>query len=273
MLREIESGTFRLAWTQGRTRWQWLVGKLAVVGTNERRRYGLVELDVHVVVDPYQPCRSEPFLARALSASSVLRRWATRRLLSRSVCWPAPLFVALFRRWRPRSLPSLAVRVAASFLVRPHFATPVRLVMALKRASGVAISKGPSGLNVVTNAPRLPNVWVTSVVLVNKAGKQPSGNLLQRLCPQLVNTININSRINANPPSGSGGKRAIPAPADAQNVFSTCVAKVGSIFHQVVSYQPANRYWPFQFAETGLFIVAALVAISISYWWIHHRLA
>jgi hypothetical protein len=42
---------------------------------------------------------------------------------------------------------------------------------------------------------------------------------------------------------------------------------------QVITFQPANRYWPFQWYETGLFVGAALLLIGFCYWWITgHRL-
>jgi hypothetical protein len=157
----------------------------------------------------------------------------------------------------------VGARVVVDFWVRPHFATPVRLAMALNTANGVGINRSPSGLSIGVGAPALPNAWVTSTELVNKIGQQPSGSLLQHICSQLVNALNSNQ-----PGAAKGG----PGPGGTQNLFNTCITKVGESYHQLVFYQPASRYWPFQFAETGVFVVAALVAIAISYWWIRHRL-
>jgi hypothetical protein len=42
---------------------------------------------------------------------------------------------------------------------------------------------------------------------------------------------------------------------------------------ELLTYQPANRYWPFQFIESGIFIAAALVLVAFCVWWIRHRLA
>jgi hypothetical protein len=34
-----------------------------------------------------------------------------------------------------------------------------------------------------------------------------------------------------------------------------CVAELGDLgYHQLVTYQPANRFWPLQWIETGLFL-------------------
>jgi hypothetical protein len=37
-------------------------------------------------------------------------------------------------------------------------------------------------------------------------------------------------------------------------------------------YQPADRYWLFQWLETGIFIGAAVALIGLAYWWLARRL-
>jgi hypothetical protein len=44
-------------------------------------------------------------------------------------------------------------------------------------------------------------------------------------------------------------------------------------FHQVISYQPRSRYWPFQWDETLLFTGIAAILVGFCFWWINgHRL-
>jgi hypothetical protein len=40
----------------------------------------------------------------------------------------------------------------------------------------------------------------------------------------------------------------------------------------VLTYQPSSRYWPFQWYETGLFLVLALVLAGVCLWGIRSRL-
>lgn len=187
--RELESGTFRLAWTQGRSRWQWLVGKVAVVGLSSVVVMGLLSLMTTWWWNPISranPNRFSPGLfsifgltpvgyaafafAFGLMAGVIMRR---------TLAAMATTLVAF-----------IGARIVVNFWVRPHFAPPARLVMALNTSSNrVGINKSPSGLNIDVGAPALPNAWVTSTELVNKAGQQPSGGLLQRICPQVVNAI------------------------------------------------------------------------------------
>jgi len=42
-------------------------------------------------------------------------------------------------------------------------------------------------------------------------------------------------------------------------------------YHQVITYQPASRYWAFQSYETMVFVVLGLVLIGFSFWWIRSR--
>jgi hypothetical protein len=40
------------------------------------------------------------------------------------------------------------------------------------------------------------------------------------------------------------------------------------MFRLLVTYQPANRYWTFQWLESGIFLAAAIVAAIGCYWWV-----
>jgi ABC-type transport system involved in multi-copper enzyme maturation permease subunit len=263
--RELESGTFRLAWTQGRTRWQWLVGKLVVVGLSSVVAVGLLGLLTTWWWSPINkanPNRFSPGLFGIFGVTPV-------GYVVFAVAFGLLAGVVL-RRTLPAMATTLvafiAVRVVVSFWVRPHFASPARLALPLNTANGMGINKDPSGISVVANPPALPNAWVNSAQLINRAGQQPSGRVLERICPQLV------AAVNSNQPPASGAARVGPAPGAIQSAFNNCLTKVGATFHQVVFYQPASRYWPFQIAETALFVVAAVGAIALSYWWIRHRL-
>jgi hypothetical protein len=56
-------------------------------------------------------------------------------------------------------------------------------------------------------------------------------------------------------------------------VLQDCVAKVGKTFHEVVTYQPANRYWTFQWYELAIYVGAALIVSGFCFWWVRRRLA
>ncbi len=59
----------------------------------------------------------------------------------------------------------------------------------------------------------------------------------------------------ARPAKAPGGSHR-QAPAAAQNALQDCAAK----FHEVVTYQPASRYWAFRWYELAIFPAAAVMA-------------
>ena len=44
-------------------------------------------------------------------------------------------------------------------------------------------------------------------------------------------------------------------------------------YHVTQVYQPADRYWLFQWLETGIFVGLALALIALAYWWMRRRLS
>ena len=55
-------------------------------------------------------------------------------------------------------------------------------------------------------------------------------------------------------------------------MLQNCVAKVGTTFHELVTYQPARRYWDFQSLELAIFLGAALILAGFCLWWIRSHL-
>ena len=75
--------------------------------------------------------------------------------------------------------------------------------------------------------PQMPDAWIRSAQVTNAAGQRPSGAVLSQLCPQFVQVAH-------------GG------PGDMREALGACVTKLSATFHQTLVYQPASRYWPFQ---------------------------
>ena len=49
------------------------------------------------------------------------------------------------------------------------------------------------------------------------------------------------------------------------------MAQCASYFHlrQVITYQPASRFWPFQWEESAIFVVLAGLLVAFCFWWVH----
>jgi hypothetical protein len=168
----------------------------------------------------------------------------------------------------------VAVRLAVTNWIRPHFMSPLRQVTALSPSTIGGIGSMNGGpVNLLAGAPNIPNAWFFSSQIVDKAGHPLTAQYLAKACPSLISTL---SGGGVGPvgigKGGSGNARAIPSPGAVNNLLNNCVVKLSSTFHQVTSYQPGSRYWPFQWYELGLFLAASLILTGFSIWWVRRRL-
>jgi len=44
------------------------------------------------------------------------------------------------------------------------------------------------------------------------------------------------------------------------------ISGIGTRFHELVSYQPASRYWPLQWYELAILLAAAVVLAALCVW-------
>jgi hypothetical protein len=107
-------------------------------------------------------------------------------------------------------------------------------------------------------APDLPDAWVTSVAIVNGKGDPLTSSELARTCPD------IGHGRGAGPLAG--GPAHVPVPQSVVDATHDCVARIAATYHEVVTYQPASRYWPLQWAELGVFLAAALLLAAACAW-------
>jgi hypothetical protein len=173
-----------------------------------------------------------------------------------------------------RTLPAMATtlvaylfaRLAETAWVRPHLLPPTHTKLALQ-ANDVGFGISPAGAQVVANPPNIPNAWVYSGDIVNNSGQAPTAAFIKTACPNLPTGA----------PTGAPGVSAVHVkaggPGGPPAAFQDCIAKVAAHYHEVVTYQPASRYWAFQGLETGLFLVLSLALLGATFWWVRHRLA
>jgi hypothetical protein len=265
--RELETGTFRLAWTQSLTRTRWLAAKLGIVGLASAVLGGLLSLMSTWWMNPislvdqnrFSPANFglggiTPFgyaafgFALGVTAGVILRRTVPAMLIT--------------------LVGFIAARLAVAYWIRPYLESPVQLNQPLN-AQNVGFSISNSGVSVVSNVPNLPNALVISAGVVNKQGAAPTDQFLRSACPGVTAP-----QIGAGPaPQGLGGaKSVVHANPGLQGAFHNCIVKLSSSFHVVIQYQPANRYWPFQIYETAIFVIASLLLGALSWWWIRRRL-
>jgi len=254
---ELETGTYRLAWTQSVTRTHWLAVKLGLPGMAAIAVGALLSAMVSWWFSPIDKVNLNQF------APGVFDERGTVAIGYAAFAFVAGAAVGLVVR---RTVPAMAVtsitvvtaRVAMLSLVRPHLVAPEHASMALSSASGLGFEPSSVGDTFVADPPSIPNGLVISSQVVDKSGHIATDQALHRFlvnaCPNIVN-----------PPAAPSG--ATRAPASAGN-FNDCISHLSTQFHLAVTFQPASRYWDFQWYETAIFLGLALILVGFCFWWI-----
>ena len=183
--RELETGTFRLAWTQSVSRMRWLLVKLGLVGLASAVVGALLSLMVSWWFSPIDKVNQNRFSASAFGLHGFVP--AGYALFAFALGATTGL---LFRR----TLPAMAVtlvgfivaRFSVSYWIRPHFMTPVTKSFGIDPNGALGFSASPGGsLHFMAGPPDIPNALVVSDSVVNNAGQSPSAAFLQKACPNL----------------------------------------------------------------------------------------
>jgi hypothetical protein len=254
--RELEAGTYRLAWTQSITRTRWFTVKVALIGLASIAVAGLLSLMVTWWSSPLDHVNMNRFAQGAFDERGIVPIGYAAFALALGLTAGT-----LIRRTVPAMAATLAAfvgaRLAVTYWIRPHLWSPAHTSATFASASNVGFeASGSSSLTFVAGPPRLPNAWVYSDGIVDKTGRAATNlhAFLLKACPDI-------------PPPNSIQARGPVAPA----TFQACITKLSAKFHETVTYQPAGRYWAFQSYETAIFLLLALILTGASFWWIRRR--
>jgi hypothetical protein len=277
---ELETGTFRLAWTQSVSRLRWLLVKLGVVGLASMVAAGLFSLMVTWWASPLD--KADP--NRFSPSNFALHGFVPAGYAAFAFALAATMGL-LIRRTLPAMAVTLAgyvaVRLGVTYWVRPHYMSASTVSFPLSQANtgfqftGPATS-GPGLATVTAQGADLPNAWVTGASIADKAGRAPTSSYLKQVCPGIFGQPP--SGVGKSPSVGVGGggifshSAAVQAPPNAQNAFNQCISTLSAHYREVVTYQPANRFWTFQTMETALFVVLAVALAGVCAWWVRHRI-
>lgn len=246
--RELESSTHRLAWSQSVTRTRWLATKLGLIALAVAVAAGALSLAVTWWAAPLDgsvgdetgslPTRLSPvpFAMRGIApigyaVFALVLGVAVGMVLRRSV--PAiALTLALFT----------VVQVAMPLWVRPHLLPSTTQLVRLGPDTVVGIG--------FHNVDPVPTLEVAS----------PAGSWVLS-----DRTVDAAGRVVPVPASFVGCVPAPPRPdqpdgpvVQLKERTDTCLAQLGAAgYRQKLVYQPASRFWPLQWAETGLFLALA----------------
>lgn len=246
--RELETGTFKLAWNQDVTRTRWMITKLALVGLAVALTAGLLSLLFSWWARPVDEAGGFPTGATQLS------RLTPQMFIDRGVApvgWAVFGFalgvtLGLFIR---RAIPAMAVTIVVVAIVQIFWPGYVRAhLVAHSRASAVVTVKvvgndmfpGREGQMTVsvnqTGSPlQLRGAWVVSNITVTRSGQQ-------FILPQV----------------------AVCANGLGQPACDNFIA--GRHLTQEVRYVPASKFWPLQWTETAILLALALALGGLCTW-------
>jgi hypothetical protein len=239
--RELETGTYRLAWNQSVSRTRWLATKLGLVGGAAAAVTGLLSGAVTVWarhIDSAGDSRITPLLFG----------WRGIVPIGYTVFAFALGVTAgmLIRRTVPAMVVTLAVYVAAvvamPMWVRAHLVPDrhVTIPLDINDIHGFSYSPG-GGMRLMGSG--LPNAWTISDETITRTGDLFTGPANLTYC----------------------------GPSAAPRACLQWVASLG--LRQDITYQPASHFWPLQWAETGIFVGAAALLAGFCFWWLRRRLA
>jgi hypothetical protein len=234
--RELESGSFRMLWTQSISRTRWLSVKLVLVCAAAMITAGVLSLLVTWWAAPIDAVGISPGAFRL----SPVRFGSTGIVPVGYAAFAFTLGVAigiLVRRTLPAMAVTfavfLAVQIVMPIWVRPHLEAPVTSTVAITgRPMNIEIS-GPDQM-LVTSADSPVGAWTLS-----------------------------------NQNRDSAGRAVFLHAPDAclQESPDACTTYIlGLHLTQELTYQPADRYWPFQIYETGMFLALSLGLAGFSTW-------
>jgi len=237
LARELETGTFRYAWTQGFGRARWTLAKLVPLAVTVAGAAGafsvlfswyfapFADQGLQTRLPPLAPLvfdlHGVAFAAWTLAACSI---GALASMLIRRV---VPAIAATMAAWAGLAL-------AAGLFLRQHYLTPL-----------------------VAHQPNLPgSAWIISSWYTGRNGKP----LSQAAVSQFLQ-----------------GYHPAAATQVGPNSFQTTVDPVGYItqhgYTYWVTYQPASRFWPFQWIEGGYLLGLSVLLIAATIWLVRHRAA
>jgi hypothetical protein len=251
LARELESGTYRLAWTQSVTRRRWLSVRVGLVGVAALAVAGLASWLVSWWFAPLDVVNLNRFAPSVFTARGIVAVGYAGFAFALGVACGG-----LTRRTLPAMAATLfgfvAARIAFTLWVRPHLLPAKEVVDSTMLGKGVEFL--PKVVRVVAAPPPIPNAWMVSAAIVDRAHHALSipqlHDLLVRICPTVATSV-----------------LADGAPA------LRCRVALSHQVQQLVTYQPPSHYWPLQALETAIFLAAALALIGATVWRIGRRAA
>jgi len=247
--RELDAGTHRLIWTQT-TRTRWLLAKLGLTGLAAMAAAGLLSLAVAWWASPIDQAIAG-LDGRPGTGLLIFPRLSQEMFDERGITplgYAAFAFVlgvtigVLIRRTLPAMAVMLAVfvvtQVAVAMWVRPNLMTPEHVTTQITTANFMDIDM----FNSLTVMLDQPGAWIISQQTIGPAGRPVTPPAWFITC--------------------------VGAKSDG-----ACFTRLTSQgYRQLVTYQPASRFWALQSEETALYLALAVLLGGACFWLVRERI-
>ena len=241
--REAETGTAHFVWTQAVTRRRWLTVKAGWLLLAALAWGGAVGALVTWWSGPQNTVAASQFNPANFDVQGIMPAAYSLFAMALGIA-----VGTLIRRVLPALVVTLgvffAVRLIIEDWVRQHYMTPVTAIYNV----------------VLGNIPRPKGAaWV-----LGHGFRGPNGPLARPGGDLVASTANGFPA--ADIPAAC---RAYFVQGPLQDKLFPCLTSHG--YSQYITYQPAARYWPFQFIEAGIFVVLAAALIGLTFAVINRR--
>ncbi|TDC45614.1 transmembrane transport protein [Actinomadura sp. KC345] len=242
--RELELGTHRLVWNQSVTRRRWLIGRMAFGALAAMTLTGLAALMLTWAASPYDRVASDRFGAIEFGARNIVP------IGYAFLAFALGTAIGLFVR---RTLPAMAitgvvfiiVQVMVPNMVRPHLIPSEKATLPM---TAQTINQAKS-LGSITGAPVISGLRVPGAPDARVSDTSP----MRTADGRMLGEKEFNACLDTPSKTGAGGTFGDAA---------VCLSALD--LHVDIEYQPGSRYWSFQLAETGLYLLTGVLLTVIA---------
>jgi ABC-type transport system involved in multi-copper enzyme maturation permease subunit len=266
--RELETGTYRLAWNQSVTRGRWLATKLGLTVLAVAVVTALLTAAITWWADPLDGAQGGQ--RGSLPSRMTPIAFGMRGIVPVGYAVFALVLGTLIGLVVRRSIPAMAltlvvyvlVQVAVPLWVRPHLVAPVTKTETISESTIDSITADAGGpFEITLQTPDSRN-WVLTNQTIDADGNASA------LPSWFADCLP--------PPPGAGGQNSEGTAQVTPNrgSLNACLSRLDDEgYHQRVVYQPMSHFWPLQWVETGLYLVVSALLAGLSFWWIRARLS
>jgi ABC-type transport system involved in multi-copper enzyme maturation permease subunit len=245
LARELETGTYRYAWTQGFGRWRWTLGKLVPLAVAVTAAAGAFSVLLSWYYQPYFAT------GRQVLGLSQASPFNTGLFDLREVAFPA---------W---TLAAFAIGALAGMLIRrvvPAIAATLAVYAGLAFATGLFLREHYLTPLLTTNLTLPSSAWILSQWWT-KGGTTVSQSTIQQVMTPVF------QRLMPAVPPDQVHLYKLPTFLDTERYLT----QHGYTYW--TSYQPGSRFWPFQWIEGGWLIALSVLLIAAAVWLVRRRAA